>query len=101
MHSTIAAVTIAIKTERIPGSGDKKRKQTLTTHPTSDDLDESSGVITLVFESASEKVVGIHTDKGFSPGLTTAQLKECLLEGRSEAKTIFQLYRNTCAELFQ
>lgn len=100
MKSSMAAVTIAIKSERIAGS-EGKTKQTLISNPTSEDFDDASGVITLVFESTSDKIIGIHTDKPFCPGMTTAQLNECLIKGRKEAKTIFKLYRDTCSELFR
>lgn len=99
MKKAIAAVTISFKEETLLSSSGKKYQ--IKTNPTNEDVSESIGVMTFVYESISNNIVGIHTDKVFSPGLTSSELRDSIIEGRKEAVNIFKLYRDICTESFQ
>lgn len=100
MKTTVAAVTFAVMPggTTLPG---KSSKILLKVNPSNEDMEDCLGVVTLVYESSSRDVCGIHFDKGFSQGLSADQLSLCLTQGRKETESIFDKYREVCTNSFQ
>lgn len=85
---SVAAVTMAVKDSKVK------------VNPTDEHVQESTGTLTIVYDSITHNTCGIHTDKVFLPGLTSNLLRECIVLGRQHALPIFKLYRETCTETF-